>query len=157
MCSLLSPFWIAEPGWSWQAQASDTRPEIHAANLAFFAYIANDQVCALTGVIAKLMNAQRLSGEDGAFIAHHVCILLTWWSFLTDDWGHLFALAAMMTEVTALFSNLHYFLLKMHLKSNPLFALNGLALLVSWYWCRIWGYVIFMSMRIWQKIQALSW
>lgn len=150
MAAILVPFQMNYPQWCWEAHLDDARPEVHAANIAFWAYIANDQIFATAGLISLAAEGKKPSMDDIGFTTHHVLIILTWWSFLTEQWGHLFALAAMMTEVTAFFFAMHFFLRKMKLTKSTIYTINGLAMLVTWYIFRIWGYVLFMGLRIWQ-------
>lgn len=152
LCIQLLPFFPGilgkESGWMWQAGILDTRPEIQAANICFFAYCTHDLLCLVDRSVVNLPKIPK--GDDIAFAVHHVCILFVWYSFLTESHGHIFALPTMLTEVTALFTNGHWLLKKWGLGSSVLFTINGVCMLVSWYYMRIWGYVTVVAIRLFE-------
>jgi len=85
--------------------------------------------------------------DDVMFIAHHVTLLYTWFSFANGSWGHLFAVPTMLTEVTAPLVFLRWLLNELEY-TGPLFLANGVALLSTWYAFRVFGYTAFLSYRL---------
>lgn len=113
----------------------------------FCGYILNDFVF----VIPYAMKYRLV--DDQLFIAHHVCLLYTWASFMTGDppslmnsetaafslffrilgsWGHLFAVPTMLTELTAPFVFLRWLLTEFKMNAGSFFIINGLLLMFAW-------------------------
>jgi hypothetical protein len=81
---------------------------------------------------------------------HHLSLLATWSSFRIDDWGHLFAVPTMLTELTAPFINTRVYLNHFNLESTTIFKVNGALAIVSWYYLRQWIYCTILALRIFE-------
>lgn len=142
---LCVPFLIKEPNWIWEAKIEDTRDELKMANLVFLAYICNDLTFVLPWAI-------KLGKEDDlAFVAHHVSIIAVWASYLLQDWGDMFSLPTLITEVTGVFIGLRFVMIKLGYGSSALFMVNGAIVVISWWVFRIWGYVVRLAIILYKE------
>jgi hypothetical protein len=66
------------------------------------------------------------------FVAHHLSLTITWMSFMTGNWGHLFAVPTMLTELTAPFVFARWAMTEFKMTASPLFIVNGLLLVATW-------------------------
>jgi len=116
---------------------------VSMANHLFTSYVCNDFLFVLPYAVKYGVQ------DDVMFLAHHVTLVITWTSFLTGSWGHLFAVPTMLTEVTAPFVFMRWLLNEFKIGGAPFIA-NGLLLLFAWYFFRIAGYVFFLSIRLFE-------
>jgi len=144
MVAILVPFIWQNPGVAWSGDTETTYESVWIACHIFMGYMLNDLACVIKPVLMY-----RLSDEI-LFIGHHGAILVVWSSFCYDDWGHLFAIPTMMTEVTALFINFRVLLVHQGLDSDALYTANGALALVSWYYLRLWKYCTVLSIRLFE-------
>lgn len=141
---LIVPFMLKNQNLLWTAGLDWTEDSIWLACRVFMGYLLNDFVC----LVVPLFQYATL--DDMLYAGHHLCLLATWSSFRIDDWGHLFAVPTMLTELTAPFINLRVFLNHFSLDSTTVFKVNGLCAILSWYYLRQWVYCTILSIRIWE-------
>uniref|UniRef100_A0A6T7H127 TLC domain-containing protein n=1 Tax=Florenciella parvula TaxID=236787 RepID=A0A6T7H127_9STRA len=149
MAALCVPFVMKEPNWIWEANIEDTRDELALANKVFLAYICNDLLFVLPWAI-KLGKL-----DDVAFVAHHLSIIAVWVSFITQGWGDMFSLPTLITELTGMFIGARFVMIKVGLGSSTLFMVNGVVMLTSWWYLRIWGYVVRLAIILYKETDSI--
>lgn len=141
----LIPFVQENPDFLVSASIStiSTDERVVKACLIFVAYVFNDFLFCFPMALKYGLS------DDWLFVVHHVTLVFTWTSFCVESWGHLFAIPTMLTEMTAPLVFTTWAMKEFRLTTNPLFIVFGIALLAMWYVLRIYGYVIFLTLRLW--------
>jgi hypothetical protein len=144
MVATVAPVLWTNPNAVWSSDTETTFEPLWLACHIFMGYMLNDLAC-----VVKPVLQYRLADEI-LFIGHHGAILIVWASFCYDDWGHVFAIPIMLTEVTGLPINLKELLDYLGLESTVLYMVNGAAIVFSWYYLRLWKYCVVLSVRLYQ-------
>jgi hypothetical protein len=144
MGGLLVPFVWRDSAFLFTAGINSVTddPAVLLACRIFCGYIANDFVFVLPYAL------KYRTSDDVLFLVHHVALACTWTSFLTESWGHLFAVPTMLTEMTGPLIFIRWLLNEFKKTSGLPFMLNGVLLVLSWWALRIFGYVLFLGYRL---------
>lgn len=139
---LLVPFMLRNPAFLWEAGLNTTDDTIWLPCYVFMGYLMNDFASLLRPML------QYGTTDDVLFVGHHVALLTTWASFYVDNWGHLFAVPTMITELTAPFINARVYMTHFGMEASVIYAINGLCAILTWYYLRMWMYCTILSFRI---------
>merc|ERR1712232_338936 len=80
-------------------------------------------------------------------LAHHAMACVTWFLMLSRGYGQGLALVLQAMEFTTLFVAARSFLDRAGMKKSKLYEVNGVAMILCWFLCRIVGYV-YASIRL---------
>lgn len=105
----------------------------------YLGYATSDLLC----VIAYYDGAK----GDASMVVHHVATCLAWIYVLEVDFAHDMACVTCFTEFTTPFLALRWFMSDLGLKKHPVYALNGLVIMVGWYVFRIGIYTILFGIK----------
>jgi len=127
-----------------------TTPETYLCCAVFCGYLIADLVLAL------YYNSQWPGWQLN--LVHHVVVIVSLMQMMTG-YGHCFALAAGMTELTTPFVNNRWFMDKFGMKSSPLFVANGMIMLVSWFFVRVcyFTYVGYRLIGMREQLFTINW
>jgi len=84
---------------------------------------------------------------DKAMVIHHVATMLTWCYLLHLDFGHDLAAIACLVEFTTPLLALRWFMATLGAKDHPLYVVNGLVILLSWWALRVGVYVVWFGVK----------
>ena len=117
--------------WSTPWDFHLTTDTTHACINMFVAFLLVDLV--------PLFYYRRVWSSTGMYIGHHVCSIVSWSTCALTGTCHCVALALLLTEATAPFTNGRYFLSTAGHKDSTLYALNGVLMAISFFLLRVLG------------------
>jgi len=99
--------------------------------------------------LVSILSYFRRGKGDTALIVHHFATAGTWIYVLHVDFAHNFACIVCLIEFTTPLLALRWWMASSRLKTHPLYIVNGLLILLSWWALRIALYVGFLGWKVW--------
>lgn len=124
---ITDPFLLSSGGWVRTTEGSQLACTI------FLGYMLSESLVAL------YYNTRWAGWEQ--YLAHHVMVSVTWFLIVCRGYGQGLALILHAMEITAPFVNARWFLDKAGKKKSKVYLVNGLAMTLCFFLCRILGYV----------------
>lgn len=116
-------------GWHHSADFRRTSPGSHMLCHAMLGYALTD--------VAVLLYYWK-AWKPSSLVVHHAIVIGAWGACATEGILHNCAVPVSLSEGTALFANLRWFLSTAGLKQTLLYKLNGCAILVLWFVLRVY-------------------
>lgn len=102
---------------------------------------------ALSDTISVISQFDSSKG-DTPMLIHHIITAGGWIYLLVYDFGRDIACIACMVEISTPLLAVRWFMALFELKTGPLYVINGLLILISWWILRVFLFVVFFGYKL---------